>query len=70
MKGVGVSYSQQAMALGKGWSSFHHWLTPGFEPKHSEAEAWLKLHSTVCGSELTEQRRREAVYVGLTLAST
>lgn len=59
MKEHGLSYSAQAEALGRGWSSYQCYLDGG-EPRYGNGAAILRLHVNICGIELTMRRIEEA----------
>lgn len=65
---TGMSYSQQAVEIGKEWSTFQRWLN-GARPRHADGEMFLLLHSYSCGPDLTQQRRTEALTFSLTAPS-
>lgn len=60
LKERGISYSRQAMMLGKEFSSFQR-ILEGVEPRHADGDAFLRLHATICGPELTALRRVQSI---------
>lgn len=57
MKAKGYPKTRAATTIGKEWSTVQRWLDDG-DPPHLYGEKILRLHSFVCGPELTERRRR------------
>ncbi len=55
---AGIKFTQQAIMLGREWSTFQRWLQ-GTEPKYSDAHAWLTLHTHMCGTAATQKRLNE-----------
>lgn len=47
--------------LGKEWSTVQKWRREGWEPRHSDGVAILRLHTEVCGQDVTLKRLTEAV---------
>lgn len=59
MKERGLPYSKQAHLIGVPWSTYQFWMEGEGEPRHSQGVAILKLHTAICGAELTSHRLTE-----------
>ena len=57
---TGMSFVQQAKTLGLEWSTYQRYLE-GSEPKYSQANALLRLHSDMCGEASTQKRLSESM---------
>ena len=55
IKGSGLCYFRQAIALGKEWSTLQKWRN-GAQPRFCDGHALLMLHTKICGEELTKKR--------------
>ncbi len=60
IRNAGLPFHQQAFSLGREWSTYQRWRS-GSEPKFSDGQALLVLHTHFCGSELTQTRLKEII---------
>jgi len=59
IKQSGMNYSQQAVSIGRGFSTLQRWKN-GAQPQFTTGHALLILHTKICGPEKTHERINES----------